>query len=631
MKKIILFLCCFFTLGMMAQSDETLAQLNERAMATYATNPKAAAQILKKAQQKAQQSKDNDMIGLTLSNQAILVRKQGEFLESKEMSLKALKLSSKPNVKASSLNNLGACNRSLGLYNEAIKNYLEALKIHEQLKNVKEQATVNNNIGMVFSSLGQLEKAKSYHRKALGLFVKLGNKKGLSESYNNMAISLANQDSVPKAIVYFRKSLRIEESLGDKKGIAESVNNIGGAHYFLQNLDSAEYYFKKSALIEKSIGNISGVSQSYNNVALVLLAKKQYAEAKRISDSAYNYSLKSKIADDWMFSIQNLIQYYEETGNFEKANNLNKKFFTYKDSIESAANFKEINELETKYQTNKKEKLLAQNKATLLEQEIEIKNSRYVLVAITVLAFFIALVGFLIYRQQKLKNKQQEQEFELKSAIVQIETQNKLQEQRLSISRDLHDNIGAQLTFIISSVDNIKHGFDIQNSKLNNKLSYISDFTKSTIIELRDTIWAMNNNEIDFEDLRARILNFTEKAQFAKEEIRFNFSIDDKLNPEKLSSIAGVNIYRTIQEAVNNAIKYSGAKNINIDAKSVDNQIEIIITDDGSGFDLATVERGNGLFNMQKRIEDIDGNFNIHSEPEKGTTINILIPKDSSK
>jgi signal transduction histidine kinase len=57
-----------------------------------------------------------------------------------------------------------------------------------------------------------------------------------------------------------------------------------------------------------------------------------------------------------------------------------------------------------------------------------------------------------------LKNKQQHQEFELKSAMAQIESQNKLQEQRLSISRDLHDNIGAQLTFIISSLENTKFG-----------------------------------------------------------------------------------------------------------------------------------------------------------------------------
>jgi len=175
----------------------------------------------------------------------------------------------------------------------------------------------------------------------------------------------------------------------------------------------------------------------------------------------------------------------------------------------------------------------------------------------------------LIYRQQRLKNQQQEQEFELKSAISKIETQNKLHEQRLSISRDLHDNIGAQLTFVISSIDNLKYGNKITDSKINNQLTKISDFTKSTIIELRDTIWAMNNSEFKVEDLYARILNFIEKAKSAKDDIHFKFVIDDQLKSLTFSSVIGINLYRTIQEAVNNAIKYSEAKDIEVKVKKI--------------------------------------------------------------
>src|SRR5690606_13799398 len=136
------------------------------------------------------------------------------------------------------------------------------------------------------------------------------------------------------------------------------------------------------------------------------------------------------------------------------------------------------------------------------ETEIKRKNTQFFILGLIILG--LVVIGYLIYRQQKMKNKQQQQEFELKSAISKIETQSKLQEQRLQISRDLHDNIGSQLTFIISSVDNIKYAFDITNTKLNDKLSGISEFAKSTIVELRDTIWAMNKSEITFEDLQIR-------------------------------------------------------------------------------------------------------------------------------
>ena len=129
----------------------------------------------------------------------------------------------------------------------------------------------------------------------------------------------------------------------------------------------------------------------------------------------------------------------------------------------------------------------------------------------------LLLIIYLVYKNQKLKNKQQKQEYELTTAISKIETQNKLQEQRLSISRDLHDNIGAQLTFIISSIETLKQAFNITDDKINHKLSSISNFTKETITELRDTIWAMNHAEIDFNEIRSRILSFVDKAQKSNE------------------------------------------------------------------------------------------------------------------
>jgi signal transduction histidine kinase len=188
----------------------------------------------------------------------------------------------------------------------------------------------------------------------------------------------------------------------------------------------------------------------------------------------------------------------------------------------------------------------------------------------------------------------------------------------------LHDNIGSQLTFIISSVDNVKYGFDITNEKLDNKLTNISSFAKETILELRDTIWAMNSNEIAFEDLEIRINNFIEKAKLSKENISFSFAIDENLKQQKLSSVEGMNIYRTIQEAINNAIKYAEADIISVIIKQQANQTAINIKDNGKGFDPETTEKGNGLNNMKKRIEEIGGTFSLISGVD-GTKIVVLI------
>jgi signal transduction histidine kinase len=233
------------------------------------------------------------------------------------------------------------------------------------------------------------------------------------------------------------------------------------------------------------------------------------------------------------------------------------QYSNLKDEKLKASVLEQTSELETKYQTAEKEK-------QLLQKEAETKKKTTTIIILSLLTFFIAIVGFLIYRQQRLKNTQQKQEFELQTAIAQIENQNKLHEQRLSISRDLHDNIGAQLTFIISSVENLKFGFPTMDVSVKNHLSRISDFTKTTIVELRDTIWAMNANEFTFDDLSSRIYNFIEKAQTAKENTTFKFTIDESLKAITFSSLEGINLYRTIQEAVNNAIKYADATEITV-------------------------------------------------------------------
>src|SRR5690606_39301400 len=176
------------------------------------------------------------------------------------------------------------------------------------------------------------------------------------------------------------------------------------------------------------------------------------------------------------------------------------------------------------------------------------------------LALVLSLFGYLLYNQQKHKNLQLKKESELKEALVKIETQNKLQEQRLRISRDLHDNIGAQLTFIISSLDNLKYGFKLPDN-LNDKLKYITAFTSSTIYELRDTIWAMNKTEITFEDLQSRLSNYIDKAHVFEGKINFTFQVDKDVDiKRKFNSMEGVNIHRVIQEAIHNSIKHSNSK-----------------------------------------------------------------------
>ena len=97
------------------------------------------------------------------------------------------------------------------------------------------------------------------------------------------------------------------------------------------------------------------------------------------------------------------------------------------------------------------------------------------------------------------------------------------------------------------------------------------------------------------------------------------------MNQTKLTSIIGMNIYRIIQEAINNALKYAKADKISVSIDKIDEKIKIQISDNGVGFDKDSITQGNGLQNMQKRIEEIGGTFNLESELDKGTKISILV------
>ncbi|MDT0557110.1 tetratricopeptide repeat protein [Ichthyenterobacterium sp. W332] len=586
----------------------------------YRKNPKESIPLVKEKIANLD-SKDAYLTARYKSYLAVLYRDSGLFTDSKELSNEVINSTKDSIILGSSFNNLGAVNRKLGAYEEALDNYIKALAIYDHLNFKPEQATVNNNIGLVYSYLGANKKAIEYHLKAKESFESLDNKKGISEVYNNIAIVYANDGDLEKSLDYFKYSLQIEESLNDIKGIAESQNNVGAVFYYLQEIDSALVYFNKSAALERRLKNFPGVADSYNNIAQTLIETNRVNESKVYIDSAYYYSEKYNLATGLESALYNYSSYFEEKNDNKKALQYYKELTKFRDSLVSVETASKVAEIDVKYQTEKKEKEILAQRAEIAEQELDISEKKSQMLGLGILAVVLGLLGFLFYNQQKLKNRQLQKENELKDALLKIETQNKLQEQRLRISRDLHDNIGAQLTFIISSLDNLKYGFKLPD-KLSNKLSSISSFTSSTIQELRDTIWAMNKNDISFEDLKVRLSNFIEKADKVKDTVVFDFKLSKAL-PDQLSftSVKGMNIYRIIQEAVNNALKYSEASKIKVSVDKTKDELLFSVNDNGKGFDIEKTDLGNGLNNMKKRAEEIKGVLDIKSKTSEGTEI----------
>ena len=527
------------------------------------------------------------------------------------------------------LNNIATIYIRKGEYDEALTYMFDALKAEEELEDQNGIAQAYNNIGIVYYYIRDFDKTTLYLTKALEMQESLGNFDGLINGYNNVGAIRIHQEKYREAITIYEKALSISTEINDKKNQAVALSNIGICWAKLKTYLKAEQFYDRSLALRDEIGDVDGKANSLVNMGELFTEQKNFSKAEiylnRGMEIANNNGLKT-IKET---AYQKLSILFEAKGDFKKSNTYLKEYLAVRDSILNENNARIIAETETKYETEKKEKELLEQRALVAEKELEVKQKNQLLFGSIGFAVILGLLGYLLYSQQRLKNRQLQKEGELKTALAKIETQNRLQEQRLRISRDLHDNIGAQLTFIISSLDNLKYGFKDMGDQLSKKLSGISGFTSQTIYELRDTIWAMNKENITFEDLQARISNFIDQAKVASEKTSFSFEIASEVNKEHiLSSVEGMNSYRVIQEAVNNALKYSEATKIDVMISEKKGDIIITIIDNGKGFNKDDVELGNGLNNMKKRARELGANLSINSSSGKGTSVVMELKKD---
>ncbi len=530
-----------------------------------------------------------------------------------------------PIGKADALAKLSIVYYYQGKYNENVSSQLEAIRVYEVLNDLSKVAINYGELGYQMKRR-DLSLAQYYMQKGKDIAESLNDEDVLKNLYNNYGVLKELNNELDSALYFYNKGLVIKEKQGDSFGIPYSVSNIAGIYYLKKDYKKAKKQFKESLNKRIALNDSIGISENLRHIAEIYLDEGSYYEAiEKLKESNL-----IAINKDYYYLIKvnnkSISEAYKNLKNADSALYYFEEYNIIKDSILNINVEEKIATLTIEFETEKKEKEILQQKALLIEKEIQVKKKNYIIFGSLGFALVLCLIGYLLYNQQRLKNRQLEKENELKRALIKIETQNKLQEQRLRISRDLHDNIGSQLTFIISSLDNLKYGFKDMSDALSSKLSGISTFTTQTIYELRDTIWAMNKNTISFEDLETRITNFIDNAKIAFSSIDYSFVIEPSVNQSHtFTSVQGMNLYRIIQEAINNSIKYANASKVKVNiSENKDFQIEIC--DNGIGYDQEKITLGNGILNMEKRAKELNGKIKTKAVEGEGTKITINIP-----
>ncbi|WP_338376269.1 tetratricopeptide repeat protein [uncultured Flavobacterium sp.] len=528
-----------------------------------------------------------------------------------------------------SYNNLGMFNWNKGRFQEALNWFFKALKLAEknQIKDntIKIDATLNN-IGLIYQEMELFEKAIPYHQKALEIRSERKYAQGEASSYNNLGICYKELNKINEAKTSFKNGIQKANKAEDK---TVYYNNLQGLAqiYALENKPqkALELYLESYNRPAEVPINSSSLVKMTSEIAELYLQLNQTQKAIEFGEKSVYEINKETDADVYEVNVyKTLAKAYFKTGNSVKGSFYNELYYKKIALKFKESSAKALQELETKYESEKRELELAQAKNENLVKENKIKRKNYLIYGAFGLAFLLGLIGFLVYKQQKLKNEQLLKENELRQALTKIETQNRLQEQRIEISRELHDNIGSQLTFIISSIDNLKF-FDLSKEDFNKKYDSITGFTRNTITELRDSIWAMNKEEITFEDLKARTANFIENAKISLQGIQFEFVYPKEHEKIKLDSKTGITLYRIIQESVNNAIKHAKATQISVTIVVKSDNIKINITDNGKGFDYKTIEKGNGINSLEKRAKEIKASIQFISQ--NGMQVVVEVPK----
>ncbi|MBW2936740.1 sensor histidine kinase [Aureisphaera sp. CAU 1614] len=517
-----------------------------------------------------------------------------------------------------------------GKYEEALGFTQQALTIAEKMKDTGLVSRHTSDISIVYHDFEDYEKGVSYGKKAYKIMDEAKNKnyKYLIFANNATAINFDDWGKADSALFYHYRNVELLKKVDDSLNFTFIFNNIGNTLLKTKRYTEAKKYINRSLVMNTLKGNIYNLATNYTNLATIAYEQGKNTEAKENFILANKFAQESGSIEKIRDVVQQEAWFYKKIGDYKNALEKQEAFYKLRDSVFNDERAAKVTEMETKYETEKKERDLAETRANLAETELEVERKNKFIYGSMAFGLILGLLGYLFYNQQKLKNNQLRREGELKEALAKIETQNKLQEQRLRISRDLHDNIGAQLTFVTSSVDNLKYGLQDKDDKVSDKLTRISAFTTQTIYELRDTIWAMNKENISVEDLQARISNFIDKAGVADSKVKFTFQVAESISKElMLPSIKGMNVYRIIQEGVNNALKYADAKTIIVSILEKDNQLVLSILDDGKGFDLKNTEMGNGLNNIKKRARDLNGRVHINSD-NKGTIITLTFPMD---
>jgi signal transduction histidine kinase len=519
---------------------------------------------------------------------------------------------------ARALTNLGAIQALKGNYSNALHFYLECLKIWDNINNQLGIMLSKNNIGQVYGYLKKTELEYQFLKEAEQIAINNGFEDDLGLIKLNLSIYYANKGDYRSAFIEQSKANEINIRLNKLSNASLGYSNAGAYLFYLQKIDSAILYYRQSESIGLKINDKKAIALSSGNIAEAFQNKGNIDSAIYYYHRALSISKSNGLKDILLFSYDQLSMIYRKKGNYNKAFQYADLKQLIKDSILNSTATKQLAEMQIKYETEKKEKKIDQ-------QNFEISKRNYWIGGLTISFILISLLIYSFNHRKQLKKEAQNQlrlrksEEQATKAVLEAE-----ENERIRIASDLHDGIGQMMSVAkmnLSAIeDEIPFSNNEQKSKYLNAIALVDDSCK----EVRIISHNMMPNALIKTGLANAVRKFLDDLH--NRAIKINLYTEG-LN-ERIDANTEIILYRIIQETVANVFKHANASVLDITLIKEPLSINIIIEDNGKGFDISQAKNkdGIGLKNIESRVNFLKGSIEWDSKIEKGTVVVINIP-----
>lgn len=472
------------------------------------------------------------------------------------------------------------------------------------------EATLYRYLGNVYYHLKQIDKAEIYWKQCLQIAEENQYYTLLMRCNHNIGvIAFETESNYEKAEFYFLKAIEY-----GKKTVSNKQENSGNSYRLLASTYDVTGRYKKAdslfvitTQIYKMYHDSAGLAESLTFHARLYISMQQYEKALELSKQSISIAQLINNDDYLQTALSIYVQIQIELGNFKEAYTAEKQIFDIEVSKHSKSQKKSIAESEAKFKVAE-----LKSKQELSELQTKQNNYKY---GIIFIAIFLISLGLIIFIYQKRIAKK-EQELKLKSLSDVYDAEEK---ERSRIAKDLHDNMGAYTTSILAQIDMLEYSENAIKSDKLNDLRHDAEFIMST---LRETIWILKTKTISVNQFFDLIRIYADKHLVKNLELSVTYT-DNITEVKQISPTVSLNLYRIVQEIIQNIIKHAEAKNIVFHFSSQQN-ICIKIVDDGKGFDINGLSRKSGLENMEHRAQEINYKLIITSEIGVGTSFELI-------